>query len=137
MPWIYKWNSVEGCLPGFFGTYIDDIQTGHSSEAGCKATTCLVSSRVNYLGQQDAARKWGQPAKVPHAWVGAKCVSIGCVGLFVLCTQEKWDKTKAIVQYLLAEIEDSEDLHLDYKKLEKDMAFSVTLVGLTPQCFLT
>ena len=56
----------------FFGTYIDDIRTGGPTEAACKATSRRVASRINYLGQQDAARKRGQPDQQPRAWAGAK-----------------------------------------------------------------
>ena len=36
MPWIYWWDSVYSTLPSFFGTYIDNIRTGHRSEVECK-----------------------------------------------------------------------------------------------------
>ena len=44
LTWIYKWNSIQNCLSGFFSTYINDIQTGHSSEEDCKLMSRRVSS---------------------------------------------------------------------------------------------
>ena len=125
MPWIYRWDSAHATLPGFFGTYIDDIRTGHGSEeVGCKLVSCQVWSRINYLGQQDAARKQGQPSKVPRAWAGAKCVSIEGQGLYVLSTQGKWDKTKDIVERWRREFSSNPDGKLDHSQLERDVGIS-------------
>ena len=80
--WVYP-TKGDGSLAAFFGTYIDDIHTGDGTEKGCRATTCRVASRINYLGQQDAARKLRAPSKSPVAWSGAMCESVSGKGLFV------------------------------------------------------
>lgn len=70
MPWVYRWS--DNIMPAFFGTYIDDIRTGASRELSCRQATHIIASWSNYLGQQDASRKRGHPAKDPRAWAGAK-----------------------------------------------------------------
>ena len=79
MPRVYRWNSREKCMACFFGTEIDDIRTSGPTEA---ATSHRVASRIEYLGQQDTARKRGQPDQQPRAWAGAKCCSVLGQGLF-------------------------------------------------------
>ena len=67
MPWVYRWNNIDKRMPAFFNTYIDDTRSGAEDELSCRAVTRRVASRLNYLGQQDAARKRGHPAKEPRA----------------------------------------------------------------------
>ena len=83
-------------MAAFFGTYIDDIRTGDDSEKGCRATTWRVASRTNYLGQQDAPRKRRPPSKILGDWAGAMCKLVSDIGLFVTCSQEKWNKAKEL-----------------------------------------
>ena len=135
MPWIYHWNSIENCLPGFFGTYTDDIQMGHSHKKGCKKVSRQVASQVNYLGQQDIARKRGQPLKTPQAWTGAKYLSIEGSGLYVLSTQEKWNKTKCIVDQLTKALDAGDQILLEYSTLEKDVGFLCHISRTYPVMF--
>ena len=89
MPWVYKWNGVAQEMAAFFGTYVDDIRAGGSSEMSCKRALHRIASIVNYLGQQDAPRKRGQPTQTPRAWAGAKCVSRLGEGLYVLSAENR------------------------------------------------
>ena len=133
-PWVYR-TKFDGSLAAFFGTYIDDIQTGDGTEEECHNTTRRVAWRVNYLGQQDALRKRRAPSKKPGAWSGAMCESISGKGLFVTCSQEKWDKAKEIVlqRYRKVVVEDTETL--EYKPLEWDIGFLVHLSCTFPSMF--
>ena len=70
-PWVYKFDSLNNRMAAFFGTYIDDIRTGASTERGCRSTTRRIAAWANYFGQQDAARKRRQPSRTPGAWAGA------------------------------------------------------------------
>ena len=112
MPWIYKWNSVQKHLPGYFGIYIDNIRTVGSSELHCFKETRQAASRINFLGQQDAARKRGQPSQRPRPWAGAKCWCCPGIGIFVLATQQKWDKAKGLVDKLIQEVIEEEALKM-------------------------
>ena len=126
---------MHSTLPGFFRTYIDDIRTGHSSEVGCKLVSRQVASRINYLGQQDATRKRGQPAKVPRAWAGAKCVSIEGQGLYVLSTQGKWEKTKDIVGRWSDALSNEPHGKLDHNLLEREVGFLCHMSCTYPAMF--
>ena len=125
-PWVFL-TKVDGSLAAFFGTYIDDIRTSDTTEEGCRNTTRRVASRVNYLGQQDAPRKRRAPSKKPGAWSGAMCESVSGKGLFVTCSQEKWDKPKEIVSRRYREVIKDEADSLDHKNLERDVGFLVHL----------
>ena len=109
----------------FFWNLYDDIRTGGPTEASCKATSQRVASRINYLGQQDAAQERGQPAQQPRAWAGAKCCSLEGTRLYVFSTQEKWLKAQAMVlkwnELLLKEKLDTES----FSELEKDVGLLV------------
>lgn len=126
MPWCYRWNSSRGELPGFFATYVDDIRTGGQSEDQCYEVSRRVASRANYLGQQDAPRKRRKPSKHPGAWCGAIVVNRGEEGLYVTCSQEKWNKGRAHVESLLGELEGGAE-DLDRKDLERKRGFLIHL----------
>ena len=57
-------------------------------------------------------------------------------GLFVTCTQKKWDKGKAIVQKWLDELGGGKAELLEHKSLERDVGFlvhlSCTFPGMAP-----
>ena len=133
-PWVYR-TKFDGSLAAFFGTYIDDIRTGDSTEDGCRKTTRRVASRVNYLGQQDAARKRRPPSKKPGAWSGAMCESVSGKGLFVTCSQDKWNKAKEIVLRRYTEVVKEGSDMLDFKTLERDVGFLVHLSRTFPSIF--
>ena len=133
-PWVYRIRE-DGSMAAFFGTYIDDIRTGDGTEKGCRSTTRRVASRTNYLGQQDAPRKRRPPSKTPGAWAGAMCNSSSDSGLFVTCSQEKWDKAKEIVSRRYREVVIEGVQTLSYKSLEKDVGFLVHLSRTFPATF--
>ena len=133
-PWVFR-TKFDGSMAAFFGTYIDDIHTGDDSETGCRRATRRVASRINYLGQQDAPTKRRPPSKKPGAWLGAMCEPVLGKGLFVTCSQEKWDKAKDIVDRRFQEVVVGEASALDYKSLEKDVGFFVHLSQTFPSIF--
>ena len=133
-PWVFR-TKFDGTMAAFFGTYIDDIRTGDDSEIGCRLTTRRVASRINYLGQQDDLRKRRPPSKKPGAWSGAMCYLVSGKGLFVTCSQEKWNKAKDIVDSRFQEVVVGGASSLDYKSLEKDVGFLVHLSRTFPSIF--
>ena len=82
-PWFYRLCSKTGKLAAFFGTYIDDCQSGASTERGCWETSRRIAARTNYFGIQDASRKRRAPSKKPGAWAGSICLPVPGVRLFV------------------------------------------------------
>ena len=113
---------VMACL---FGTYINDIRIGGPTERAYQATSRRVASRINYLGQQDASRKRGQPSKVPRAWAGLKCCALEDDGLFVFSTEHKWQKAKIMVGKWHKVVATEKMKTVSFGELEKDVGFLV------------
>ena len=134
MPWVYKWDSVNGRLASDFACYIDDIRGLGGTERVCRAATRRVASYVNYLGQQDAPRKRRPPSKTPGAWAGAMCLSKPD-GLYVTCTQAKWDKARSIINYWMSTVVEEKKEELDVKRMEKEVGFLVHMSRTFPSIF--
>ncbi len=135
LPWVYRWNEETQSIAGYFGTYVDDIRTQNHSESACRETTRRVAGGVGYLGQQDAPRKRRPPTKRPGAWSGAICFSVEGEGLYVTCSQEKWDKGKALVDGLYQDVVVKGAKELDRSRLEKGVGFLVHLSRTFPALF--
>lgn len=103
---MFKYDSINQKVAAFFKTYVDDICIGNSTEAACVWSTHVVASHVNYLGHQDAPCKRRKILQTPGAWSGAMIVVDKDDGMYVTCSQEKWDKTRAIIARILASHED-------------------------------
>ena len=123
MPWVYKWNDIAQEMAAFFGTYVDDIRAGGSSEIACKKALHRIASIVNYLGQQDAPRKRGQPTQTPRAWAGAKCVSKQGEGLYVLSMESKWKKAQTIIDKLYDHVVTNKAPLVSFKDLQSEVGF--------------
>ena len=134
LPWVYKWDSINRRLAADFACYIDDIRGMGSSEESCRLATRRVASRINSLGQQDAPRKRRPPSRTPGAWAGAMCLS-NDDGLFVTCTQKKWDKAKGIVEHWTIEIMVKRSHQVDAVQMERDVGFLVHMSRTFPSIF--
>ena len=135
MPWVYKWNGIKNQMASFFGTYIDDIRGGGSTEIDCRNTIHRTACPINYLGQQDAPRKRGQASKTPRAWAGSKCLSVEGEGLYVLCMSEKWAKSKRIINDLFDWIVTKKHKLIEYKSLESSVGFLCHISRTYPMIF--
>eukprot|EP00957_Ditylum_brightwellii_P056240 4263176-Ditylum_brightwellii.AAC.1 len=62
---------------------------------------------LQYLGQQDAAQKHCPYSQAPGAWASAYFQIVQGVGIFVMLSQEKWDKLKGIITTCLNAFEDT------------------------------
>jgi hypothetical protein len=67
-PWLYKFDELNKKMAAFIISYVDDLRTGDDGgKERCDKVTHLVASRLNYLGEQDAARKRGDASQQPGA----------------------------------------------------------------------
>jgi hypothetical protein len=99
-PWLYKYDSINQRMAAFVLSYVDDLRTGYqASESGCAKVTHEVAAKLNYMGEQDAPRKRGQPSSNPGAWAGSVVVSKVGKGLYVTIGQEKWNRTRDIIEF--------------------------------------
>jgi hypothetical protein len=79
--------------------FVDDIRTLGATMERCRNATRRASQILQYLGQQDAARKYRPPHTTPGPWCGSfVAIRDRCVWLYV--SQEKWEKAKLFVQEL-------------------------------------
>jgi hypothetical protein len=130
-PWMFCWDDVDQVMASFVISYVDDLRTGSNRDKqDCERVTHVSGSKLNYLGEQDASRKRGEASQTPGAWAGSVVVSVPEEGLYVTVSQEKWDKTKKIIEFYVDKIEVAEkekgaEVWLDYKQLERDTGFLV------------
>lgn len=109
-PWVFKWRTLESNLACDLFLYGDDCHITGSSADECWLAWRFVGSMFNFLGIQDAPRKRRFPSTNPGTWAGSIVSSShGCVCISI--SQECWDKTKFIIQWMAAE------LHTLFKKL--------------------
>ena len=129
-PKVMKWrdgelNSEGGHIAGDVVTFIDDVRiTGYSKE-NCHAVRRQFASRIQYLGMQDAPRKFRPPSQGnAGAWTGT-VFKVGLTMITKSVTQEKWDKGRKIVEGLIRAVRESEQGRpkLNRKVLEKETGF--------------
>jgi hypothetical protein len=129
MPWLMLYDSKSRRLAAFVVSYVDDLRTGsQGKESDGDRVVHHVACKLNYLGQQDAARKRGFASKTPGAWAGAVVEAELGDGIYVTISQDKWDKVKRIVQrYEDAgkSLSKENQVWLDRKELERDVGFLV------------
>ena len=68
-PRVYKIRK-DGRIAGDLFVYIDDLRITGVSEESCWEGAHQVSSRMSWLGIQDAPRKRRRPSQEPGAWTG-------------------------------------------------------------------
>jgi hypothetical protein len=129
-PWMFLYDAKNRRMAAFVVSYVDDLRTGsQGGQEDGDAVVHLVASKLNYLGQQDAARKRGFASRKPGAWAGAVVEAELGDGLYVTVSQDKWDKVRGILKRYMAAITEPEDgkgdVWLEKKTLERDVGFLV------------
>ena len=142
LPKVMKWNEQaldgEGAVAGDVITFVDDGRiTGHSKE-NCHNVHRRFSSRVQYLGMQDAPRKFRPPSQdKAGAWTGT-IFRIGGQTITKSVAQAKWDKAREIVKLLVEGCKEAKEGRpmLDRKDLERSTGFmnhlAMTFEDVTP-----
>jgi hypothetical protein len=121
MPWVYKIRLSDGKIAVDVFGFVDDFrQTGNSKKEAWLAAR-QVASRSNYLGIQDAPRKRRDGSSTPGAWTGS-IIRTGEDGVFVLVSEDKWDKTKALLEEMLKMIQ-NDSQRIPRKRLEQIRGF--------------
>ena len=125
LPKVMKWRSDLGVVAGDVVTFVDDVRiTGYSKE-NCRNVHHQFASRIQYLGMQDAPRKFRPPSQTQAgAWTGT-IFRIDSSNISKSVSQEKWNKAKGMVDELLQTIRASIDRRpqIDRKRLEKETGF--------------
>ena len=143
LPGSKEYDPVKPWLVKMFGSnvaneivvYMDDGRPHGNSERGCRRAGKRTSKVTQYLGQQDAARKYRPPSQQPGPWCGA-FVAERNGSLWAYVSDEKWMKAKKFISGWLDEIEwcrlHSTPAALDFKNLEKGRGFLVYLSRTYP-----
>jgi len=130
LPWVSKVRSEDGEIACDFVSYVDDTRTCGNSGAEARAASRRVASTMNWLGIQDAARKRRDPCQDPGPWAGSvvRVQSNGVVCVSV--TVERWNKARAMVQWILEAVETSDTI--EFKTLEKYRGYLVYISRTYP-----
>ena len=128
LPWIAKMS--EGKEASDTKVYVDDVRPFGSSELKCRATGKRASKITQYLGEQDAARKYRPPSQEPGPWCGS-FVTVKDENVYAYVSQKNWEKAKAFIMEWTTEVneiknEGSRPL-LNHKRLEQGRGFLVYL----------
>ena len=128
---IFRWSKVIMNLPGMSDynpkhpkvfrvrddhtmaadlfSYIDDLRNTGPTSVECWDGLHQVCCRLTWLGLQDAPRKRNGPTQTPRAWAGSIIHSDQDL-VTVLVSEEKWDKTKTWITWVLEHLEDQKGL---------------------------
>ena len=112
-PKVFKVRK-DGTMAADLFSYIDDLRNTAPSSSECWDGLHQVCCRLTWLGLQDAPRKRNGPTQTPRAWAGS-IIHSDNQAVTVLVSEEKWDKTKAWIKWVLEHVDD--DKGLEYKQL--------------------
>ena len=99
-PKLIKWNSRRGFLAGGVVTFVDDVRMTGSSREHTHEVHRQFTGRMQYLGIQDAPRKFRPPSQTQAgAWTGT-IFKISNIVITKSVSQEKWSKGRDIVSNL-------------------------------------
>ena len=137
-PKCVRWNSVTSFNAGDVITFVDDVRIVGSSKEHCHLVHRQFTSRMQYLGIQDAPRKFRPPSQdLAGAWTGT-IFRVLKNEITKSVSQEKWDKGKVIVSDLsnLISIHPHDRPTLNRKLLERHTGFlnhlTMTFEDMTP-----
>jgi hypothetical protein len=117
LPWVSKVREDGKTLAADAFYFVDDARpTGPSKKEAWQAAR-KVGSTFSWLGIQDAARKRRDSSQRPGAWAGAVVVATG-EGVYLLVSQEKWDKVKVLLTEVIDMWEMSKN-NMSRKRLEQ------------------
>jgi hypothetical protein len=99
LPWVMKVRADSHLAAEIF-MYVDDRRpTGHSQELTWKAAWAYGAG-FSRRGIQDASRRRTSPTMMPGPWAGTVTHTSG--GMLVgMVSQDKWTKTKCLIQELV------------------------------------
>jgi hypothetical protein len=106
--------------------YVDDLRLLGWSELHCHAATSRAAKILQYLGQQNATRKYRPPHTKPGPWCGSfVAIKDDCV--WVYTSQEKWNKAQRFINELHSILNTKEEVEalIDYKFLERGRGFMI------------
>lgn len=144
----FRWDSVEENLPGMptyiptqprlykmsesriaaaIEAYVDDLRLLGGTELQCHGAASRAAKILQYLGQQNATRKYRPPHVRPGPWCGS-FVAVREEAVWVYTSQEKWKKAQSFIaelHELLQKYETDQSKLIDYKFMERGRGFMI------------
>lgn len=128
--WVSKIRWDDGLVACDLFVYVDDARVLACLEQDCWSATRKTASVLNWLGLQDAPRKRRAGCQEPGPWSGSLCHSSG-VQVEVLISQERWDKTKAILSWIKIQLEENGGM-FEFKALRSKRGYLVYISRTYP-----
>jgi hypothetical protein len=117
LAWVAKMRDEEGdVLAVDLFVFVDDVRPCGPTKAEAWQASRRAASLLNWLGIQDAARKRRDSTQHMGAWTGSVVRTDGN-DVYLLCSQEKWDKAKSLIAEVAGMLE-HDTLALDRHWLE-------------------
>lgn len=129
-PWVSKVRSGDGKIACDFLGYVDDLRSSGNSWAEARLASRRIASTLNWLGVQEAARKRRDPRQDPGPWAGSVIKIAEDGSVLVTVSQERWNKTREILKWIQAEMEESDTI--DFKQLERSRGFLIYIARTFP-----
>jgi hypothetical protein len=120
-PWVYKVRLEDGRIAADLFIFVDDLRPTGPSRRDAWLAARQAASKLNFLGIQDAPRKRRASSRSPGAWAGG-VIKTTDDGVFVMTSQEKWDKAKAQIEEVRIMLERDPN-KLNRKRLEQIRGF--------------
>ena len=138
LPWLMKWNDQIENIAADIVAFVDDLRVSGVDEETAWAVGRQLGSRLQYLGIQDTPRKTKPPFRGnDSAWAGT-IFKTDDVSILQTISQEKWDKTKVLINELLSQYgeESNNSPEFSFKRLEQIRGYlchiSMTYEAITP-----
>lgn len=135
-PNVMKWNDIVDRLAGDIVTFVDDLRASGYDRENAWQVARQITSRLQYLGIQDAPRKRRPSSQSGGAWAGT-IFEITADAIFKTVSKEKWEKGRTIIQYLVERCKGSDvPSTLNHRDLTSKRGFlvhlSMTFTNLVP-----
>ena len=139
LPKVMKWSTLTNTIAADVITFVDDGWVPGSSKENCHRAHRQFASRIQYLGMQDAPRKFRPPSQTnAGAWTGT-IFKVTPSSIVKTVTTEKWNKGKILIRSLMVASQSEQFLEsksLDRKELERITGFlnhlAMTFEDITP-----
>jgi hypothetical protein len=134
LPWVSKIRMGDKCIACDVVIFVDDLRVTGPTKAEAWQAAQRAAGLLNHLGIQDAPRKRRDGSQAPGAWSG--CVlRTDKDGVFVYVSQEKWEKTKRLLDEVM-DLITTDPTRIPRKRLEQIRGFlqyvTRTYTGMNP-----
>jgi hypothetical protein len=134
LPWVSKIRLGDNCIACDVVIFVDDLRVTGPTKSEAWQASQRAAALLNHLGIQDAPRKRRDGSQAPGAWSG--CVlRMDQAGVFVYVSQEKWEKTKRLLDEVM-DLITTDPTKIPRKRLEQIRGFlqyvTRTYTGMNP-----